>query len=81
MKKIILPLFMIAAFMLTSCRKKTYVCYCTEQSSGQKTEMDRFKTSPIRPINNMVEKDDFKASCEALTTTGTYGRTCGVVKE
>lgn len=79
MKKILLLFFVIAAFMLTSCRK-THVCYCTEISSGQKVQVGAYKPRLLSPINNIVENRDLKKSCENHNANGVYTN-CEVVKE
>lgn len=79
MKKILCLFFIITAFTLTSC-KKSYVCYCTEISSGQKVQVSAYKPRLLSPLNNIVEKRDLKKSCEDQNSNGIYTN-CAVVKE
>lgn len=79
MKKMILPLSMVALLGITSC-KKDYVCYCSEIGTGTKVEMNRVDPSPISPINNVIEKRDIEKSCKNNPDPATYSG-CELVQE
>lgn len=71
MKKTFLALFAIIA--LNSC-KKTYVCECTDKTTGEKSYGDHFRADPLTKKSAQIACDDMT---NELDTTST----CKLIKE
>ena len=70
MKKTILVVF-ITTLILGSCKRKTYVCECTDNVSGEKSYGDNFKGE--------LQKQSAQVACDELASKFDTTSTCKLI--